>query len=96
MIIAIILVVALILMWYYGYLDSLSCGRSEGYRSCRGCDGHMSIGGTLVINPYIWPYSGANCVDDMYVMNRDNGTDFGFGKGPLTHLSTPDHVELIN
>jgi len=96
MIIAIILVVSLLLLWYYGYLGGLSCGRSEGYRSCRGCDGRMSVDGTLVINPYIWPYSGANCVDDMYVMNRDNGTDFGFGKGPLTHLNTPDHVELIN
>ncbi len=94
MLIAIILVVVLILLWYCGYLNVL--GLREGYRSCRECDGRMSKDTTLVINPFIWPYSGSNCIGDLYVMNRDNGTDFGFNAGPLTHLSTPDHVELIN
>ncbi len=94
MLVAVILVIVILLLWYGGYLAGLN--GVEGFRSCTGCDGRASMGGTLVINPYIWPYSGSNCVDDMYVMNRDNGTDFGFDKGPLTHLNTPDHVELIN
>jgi hypothetical protein len=94
MIIAIVLVVLLLVLWYCGYMPA--CGRSEGYRSCRGCDGMMSRAGTLVINPYVWPYSGANCIDDLYISSKDSGIDFGFGRGPLTHLNTPDHVELIN
>ncbi len=69
---------------------------SETYSSCRDCDGYrMNKSGTLVINPFIWPYSGASCVDDLYILNKDSGLDLGFNQGPLTHLNTPDHVELV-
>lgn len=69
----------------------------ESYRSCRDCDGYqMSPKGTPVINPFIWPYSGTRCVDDVYILGKDTGIDIGTSVGPLTHLSSPDHVILTN
>ena len=71
--------------------------RREGYRSCQDCDDYrMDRRGTAVINPYIWPYSGTDCVDDLYIANASKKLDINFSTAPLTHLNTPDHVELIN
>ena len=71
--------------------------RAENYRSCRDCDNlHMPPNGLSVLNPFIWPYSGTSCVDDMYILNKDTGVDIGTEVGPLTHLSAPDHVVLTN
>ncbi len=94
MFIALLLVLTLIVLWYCGYLGG-GC-TTEGYRSCRECSPTgMSSGGALVVNPFIWPYSGTGCVSDLFILNKDAEIDFGFDKGPLTHLSTPDHAELI-
>jgi hypothetical protein len=100
MLIAIILIVIVILLWWFGYIGGVSCGSDgrgkEAFRSCNDCIGVMPRDGIAVVNPYVWPYSGISCVDDLYVLNKDTGLGLGFGSGPLTHLSTPDHVELIN
>jgi hypothetical protein len=93
MLIAIILIIVLVLMWYFGYI---LVRRTEAYRSCRDCIGRMPRDGILVVNPFVWPYSGTACPADLYILNKDIGTGLGFGSAPLTHLNTPDHVELIN
>lgn len=68
--------------------------RTERYRSCNDCGGRsIPRFGVSVLNPYVWPYSGGSCVNDMYVINRDHGIDIDFAPTP-SHLSTPDHVEL--
>jgi hypothetical protein len=69
---------------------------AEHYGPCKSCDGQrMSAEGLPVINPFVWPYSGTSCVDDLYMLNADKGVNFGFSEAPITHLSTPDHVELV-
>jgi hypothetical protein len=69
----------------------------EPYRSCRDCDGYaMAPNGTPVLNPFIWPYSGTGCVDDVYILGKDAGVDIGTAITPLTHASAPDHVILTN
>jgi hypothetical protein len=66
----------------------------ENYRSCRDCNNILGKS-TPVLNPFVWPYSATNCVDDIYIRASDNGTDYSIG-APLTHLNTPDHVVLTN
>lgn len=87
MLIAAVLLVVLIFVWYMM--------PQEDFLSCRGCSGKMKPGGTLAINPYVWPYSATYNVDDLYVLNKDYGIDFGFTDGPLYHKNTPDHTEMV-
>lgn len=79
-----IFVIAILILTFYFIVVQ------ESFISCRDCSNyyvnqHMSS----VVNPYSWPYSGNPCVDDINLMKM-NGTP------PLTHLNTPDHVELVN
>lgn len=55
------------------------------------CSRALSKEGTLVINPYMWPYSGTTCIDDLYAVNKMQDD-----MPPLTSLSAPDHVVLTN
>lgn len=65
--------------------------QKEDFGYCPGCS-HIGISkeGTPVINPYIWPFSGTDCIDDIYAVNKLDD------EIPLTHASTPDHVVLTN
>ena len=92
--IIIVIVIVLAVAWWRGW-SWADIPFMESFRSCSGCDGRMYPSGMSVLNPFMYPYSGVSCVDDMYIFNHDNGLDLGFPKGPLTHLSTPDHVELV-
>jgi len=67
----------------------------EKFRPCQNCDGRADKSGHLILNPFAWPYSGTSCLDSVYIDHRDKGIDFGFDSPPLTHLNTPDHVELM-
>lgn len=70
---------------------------AETFRSCAPCDDNrMRKDGTVVINPFVWPYSGAQCIDDLYILNNDSGVNLSFTGGPLMHLHTPDHVAMVN
>jgi hypothetical protein len=88
----VLLVIAIFLIvWYYTQI------RHEKYRSCRECDNPgLAPNGTPVLNPFIWPHSGAGCIDDIYILQKDVGVEIGTGKGPLTNPSAPDHVVLTN
>jgi hypothetical protein len=89
------MIVIFLCAWYYADIYAATMG--ESYRSCRDCDGYsMAANGTPVLNPFIWPYSGTRCVDDIYILGHDAGIDIGTGTGPLTHLNSPDHVILTN
>lgn len=91
-----LVIVIFLLVWYYKdiYLQRID---AENYRSCRDCDGYsMSATGTNVLNPFIWPYSGTKCVDDVYILGKDAGVDIGTAVAPLTNPSSPDHVILTN
>lgn len=69
----------------------------EGFRSCAGdgCALTMSPMGTLRLNPFVLPYSGTQCVDDLYIANVDSGLKFDDRGAKMYHLNTPDHVELM-
>lgn len=65
---------------------------SEGYLPCLGDCPELPTKPPVVVNPYMWPYSGASCFDDLYVMDRQvRGTS---DIQPLVSLNTPDHVVL--
>lgn len=83
-----LIVAAILIIWL---------NRTESFRSCAGtpCDGHMPRNGIAVVNPFVWPYSGTPYLDDLYILNKDTGLNLGFDSPPITHLSTPDHVELM-
>lgn len=65
----------------------------EGYKPCIDCDDQtLPKTHPAVINPYVWPYSGASCPEDLYVMDRQvRGESTA---QPLVSLNTPDHVVL--
>jgi hypothetical protein len=94
-------VLILLVIWYLNInpvnqIKSLLGFSTEGYRSCRDCTGYsMSKSGTTVINPFVWPYSGTSCVDDLYIKNKDVGLDLGFTLAPISP-NTPDHVPPTN
>lgn len=56
----------------------------------------MAAGGTVVLNPYVWPYSGTQCVDDLYIANEDKGLNVGIDSTSLYSLTTPDHAVVTN
>jgi hypothetical protein len=83
--IAILVVIILMLLW-------IVCNRAESFRSCGYCDKVIPAQRLSVLNPFIWPYSAAADPDAAYHMSLTLAPE----EVPLTHLSTPDHVELIN
>jgi hypothetical protein len=84
-VLVVLLVVAIImLMW-----------GNESFTACHDCDQSARFPySDLVVNPFIWPYSGTPCTDDLYREYRTLKAPQE--KAPLTHLSTPDHVVLCN
>jgi hypothetical protein len=88
------LIIAILLCLIYFLVDKK---KNECYTSCRDCTGNViTSGGTSVINPFIWPYSGTPCVDDLYIQNKDTGLDVGFNTSNLYSLTTPDNVIMTN
>lgn len=83
-----LLIVAILLIIYFA--------RKESFLPCIDCsDNYVPKKGVLVINPFVWPYSGTKCVDDLYILNSDYDQDIGFSRPQMRHLNTPDHVELV-
>lgn len=84
-----IIIIVLIYMWY-------TYTPAENYKSCLNCDDDIRMldGGSVVQNPYIWPYSGTADVGRIYQMNPEDRMCFGFKDEPLIHLTTPDHIIL--
>ena len=83
-----IMVAAIIaVVWILGSIRA-----SEGYRPCYGDCPSLPAKQPAVINPYVWPYSGASCLEDLYIMDRD--VRGGSTAQPLVSLNTPDHTIL--
>ena len=78
---AVLLILVLVLVWHFA--------AREGFQSCR-CEkpAWISPEGNIIINPYLYPSSGVDCVDKLYP-SKDV-------IAPLTHLNTPDHEILTN
>ncbi len=65
----------------------------EPYKVCRDCDSTMPdrdipTGGFSAVNPFIYPYAGAECLDEIQGMISTHV--------PLMHAYVPDHVVLTN
>ena len=85
-----IAIVTLFLVWviYTKYTP-------ENFKSCGGCSLRLPPQGTPILNPFVMPYSGTKCVDDLYIMNRDSDLKLDPAESKMYHLATPDHVELM-
>lgn len=83
-------IIAIIAIYYF------ASASAEHYKSCLDCDDDIRMldGGNVVLNPYIWPYSGTADVGRIYQMNPEDRMCFGFKDEPLIHLNMPDHVIL--
>ncbi len=94
-----VIILAIVLIMYLVYCDYKGKSLTEGFRSCSSCDndlGNLPRDGLLVLNPFIAPYSVNKCVDDLYIQATDAEKTNLYLGGPLTNLSTPDHVVLTN
>jgi hypothetical protein len=92
--IGIICVVVIILtaLWWTGYFAD---GAAESFGPCYGdCGDERMPYGITMLNPYVWPYSGTVCPDELYFQHEASGSNIGLDQPPLTHLNTPDHVIL--
>lgn len=86
-----IIIVAMLLAVYLLATNS----SPESFAPCP-CDNPSTPKSVTVLNPFIWPYSGTPCVDDLYMLaqTRKDDTILNTPRGPLTHLNSPDHVEF--
>jgi len=91
------IIVVLILVAGITFLRKMNKSTTqEGYRSCRGCDGNvMPWNSPLALNPFVYPYSGTSCLDDVYKLGADGSVDVGFNDKTLTHLSEPNHIQMV-
>lgn len=67
--------------------------QKEDFGVCKDCDvtipdREIPSGGFSTINPFIYPYSGSECLDEIQSISSTYV--------PLTHATTPDHVVLTN
>lgn len=67
--------------------------QKENFGVCQDCDTtipdrEIPSGGFSTINPFIYPYSGAECLDEIQSIVSTHV--------PLTHATAPDHVVLTN
>lgn len=86
------IIIILIFVWYIWFYSGLI----EHYGVCKDCDlVSMPRNGILVLNPYIWPYSGAPCINDLYKMNKQHPIEFGYDNEAPYHLQAADHVALM-
>lgn len=65
----------------------------ENFGVCKDCDvtipdREIPRGGFSSVNPFIYPYSGSECLDEIQSISSTHV--------PLTHATTPDHVVLTN
>lgn len=84
MLIEILLVAVIVLILYHMFV-------AENFIACENCSKYTNSSGTNILNPFSWPYSATPVVEDIYVGKFGNPPEY-----PLTHLSTPDHVELVH
>lgn len=96
--ISILVILTILFAVYYSPWKVNGSNTGESFRSCSDCktSGVLPLDGIIVLNPFIAPYSSNQCVDDLYIQAKDQKkSDFYLG-GPLTNLSSPDHVVLTN
>ena len=69
---------------------------AENYKSClnESCEGTLRMNNTSFINPFIWPYSASERINDLHFASEEERKYYGFGAGPLTNQTEPDHVVL--
>lgn len=78
----------------YGHLTPSESGSYlEHFGVCRDCDTtipdrEIPAAGFSTVNPFIYPYSGAECIDEIQSIVSTHV--------PLTHATAPDHVVLTN
>lgn len=92
----ILLIVVILILWYFGYLTrDTPAAAAEFFRSCRDCDTRLPPNMPAELNPFVWPYSGTQCLDSLYSFEKQSVNAKPMTV-PMTHLNTPDHVEMTN
>ncbi len=76
---AVLIVIVVVLVWM--------CYTQEGFWPCNYCDTYSPLKSPpVVLNPYVWPYSGTGAVEDIYIHELDNP-----GVKSMYNQFTPDH-----
>ncbi len=81
------LIVAIMIMCCYYF-------SSENFWPCPQCDDYSPYivqKPQIVINPYVWPYSGAASIEDIYIQDIDSVQSMKSGI-PMYNQFVPDHV----
>lgn len=68
--------------------------RRESYMTCGECTQPLRSDRQLLLNPFVYPYSGTKCVGDVYSANA--ATVSPDAAGPMYNATTPDHQPMTN
>ena len=70
--------------------------QQENLTECTSCDSYMTDdGSSVLLNPYVWPFSGTRAVDDIRVLEKDRGVNPN-SDIPIAQASVPDHAAKTN
>jgi len=102
-----VLIIIVVILTMYNYYLYRKNNPREDYRSCSDCSQRqLPASGTLVVNPFKWPYSGTSCIPEIYKstpdliasmpMDMDASMTPAFPDNTFAgvDLTTPDHIEL--
>jgi hypothetical protein len=85
-----ILVVLVIMMVKSHFAQSEN--KNEGLTGCTYCDSYTIPDGPMIkLNPFVWPYSGTSCPDDIRILEKDRGVNPN-AHIPLVSYSVADHA----
>ncbi len=66
--------------------------KKESFGPCVYCDDKRPLTTpTVILNPYVWPYSGTGAVEDIYIEDIDNAKGLKYGYN-MTNRFVPDHA----
>jgi hypothetical protein len=67
----------------------------EGFVGCTYCDSYQIGNDFVTLNPFVWPYSGTSCPDDIRVLEKDRRVNPN-SDVPLVSAAVPDHAAPTN
>ncbi len=69
---------------------------NESLTECTSCDSYRKPDcDSVLLNPFVWPWSGTNSPDDIRVLEKDRDVNEN-ADVPIVSASVPDHAATTN
>lgn len=67
----------------------------DTFVGCTYCDSYQIGNNFVTLNPFVWPYSGTQCPDDIRILEKDRAVNAN-AHIPLVSQFVPDHAGPTN